>query len=238
MLTKAEHHAALAREMKAMPVALNAVNEDGLFEGYACLFGKADLGDDLIRPGAFAKSLARRGIEGVKMLYQHDPAQPVGQWLEIREDTKGLFVRGQLALDVAKAREVQTMMKSGILDGLSIGFRTILGHTDKKSGIRHLIELDLWEISIVTFPMQPEARISSLKAHGGPISKRTLERTLTQDAGLSRNQARALLAQGFSGLSGLIGKQDAVAFSHSHPLLALRRLTRSMNGAVKAARSR
>ena len=235
---------ALQREVKALPATLSAVAEDGRFEGYACLFGKEDLGHDIIQPGAFTKSLARRGLSGIKLLYQHDPAQPVGQWLTIREDARGLFVEGKLALDVEKAREIRSMMKAGILDGLSIGFRTIRGQADKKSGVRYLIELDLWEISVVTFPMQPDARISNVKSEmlGGrgravpsAPSKRELERKLMQDAGLSRSQARALLAQGYHGLNG---KQDAAVIAPHSQLARLRELTRTMRQATKPRSSR
>ncbi len=202
----------LSRETKALPSQLHKVGENGIFEGYACLFGKEDLGRDVIRAGAFARSLSKRGQSGIKLLYQHDPAAPIGRWLSIREDEKGLFVQGQLLLDLPKAREVLSMMKEGVLDGLSIGFRTIRGNKDRKSGLRYLHELDLWEISVVTFPMQPDARISTIKSSLPSrdiplISKRDLERKLMQDAGLSRSQARALLARGFTGLSGM---QDAV----------------------------
>ncbi|PLW76963.1 HK97 family phage prohead protease [Cohaesibacter celericrescens] len=231
---------ALRREMKAMSATLSSVGKDGLFEGYACLFDKEDLGHDLIRPGAFSKSLKQRGQQGIKLLYQHDPAQPIGQWLSIREDAKGLFVRGQLALDVEKAREIHSMMKAGILDGLSIGFRTVRGHSDKKAGVRYLVELDLWEISIVTFPMQPDARISSIKAEGGrravtpafnpPFSKRELERKLMHDAGLTRSQARGLLTRGFSGLTGM---QDAASSRPIHPLTSLHRLTNTLHQATR-----
>ena len=228
----------LLREKKAVPAALSSIGEDGLFEGYACLFGKEDLGRDIIRRGAFMKSLDRRGVKGVKLLYQHDPSHPVGQWTSIKEDAKGLFVRGQLALDVAKARDVHSMMKAGILDGLSIGFRTIRGQTDRKAGVRHLFELDLWEISIVTFPMQPDARISSIKTDDASLeiaasclSKRELERKLMQDAGLSRTEARALLAQGYAGLDG---KQDAARWKPQSPLLNLHRLTLTMRSAARS----
>ena len=234
----------LMREHKAMPAPLSSVGEDGLFEGYACLFGSEDLGHDIIRRGAFSNSLQRRGIDGIKLLYQHDPNQPIGHWRTIFEDERGLFVRGQLALDVEKAREVLSLMRAGILDGLSIGFRTIRANADKKSGVRHLIELDLWEISIVTFPMQPDARISSVKADARPetaifeptalMSKRQLERKLTQDAGLSRSQARALLASGFAGLSC---KQDAALQSSGHSLAQLNRLSRAMRRAARSLAS-
>jgi Escherichia/Staphylococcus phage prohead protease len=140
-----------------------AVAEDGTFAGYASLFGRTDLGRDMVMPGAFAASLRRRGTGGVKMLYQHDPAEPIGVWEEIREDDRGLWVKGRLTAGVARAREVLSLMRDGALDGLSIGYRTVRGRSDRKSGIRQLIEIDLWEISVVTFPMLPEARVEAVK---------------------------------------------------------------------------
>lgn len=151
-------------ETKFARAALAAVEEDGTFSGYASLFGKADLGQDVVLPGAFRASLARRGAGGIKMLFQHDPREPIGVWTDIREDTAGLFVRGKLTTGVARAREVLSLIRAGALDGLSIGYRTVRGRTDAKTGIRSLIEVDLWEISVVTFPMLPKARVSSVKA--------------------------------------------------------------------------
>jgi HK97 family phage prohead protease len=142
------------------------VGADGSFSGYASLFGVADLSRDMVVPGAFAKSIAERGPGGIRMLFQHDPATPIGTWREIREDSRGLFVRGRLTTEVARAREVLALMRAGAIDGLSIGFRTVRGRTDAKTGVRKLIEVDLWEISIVTFPMLPTARISAVKAIG------------------------------------------------------------------------
>ncbi len=150
-------------ERKFAPAALSAVEADGTFAGYASLFGRADLGRDMVMPGAFRASLARRGAGGVKMLFQHDPAAPIGVWLDIREDGEGLLVKGRLTTEVAKAREVLALMRAGALDGLSIGYRTVRGRTDAKTGVRALHEVDLWEISVVTFPMLPEARVVSVK---------------------------------------------------------------------------
>ncbi|SER20052.1 prohead peptidase. Unknown type peptidase. MEROPS family U35 [Faunimonas pinastri] len=153
-----------AREVKFAPIDLTAVEQDGTFSGYASLFGEEDLGRDVVMPGAFTKSLSARGASGVRMLFQHDPNEPIGVWDEIREDARGLFVRGRLTVEAAKAREVLSLMRAGALDGLSIGFRTIRSRADAKSGVRRLLEVDLWEISVVTFPMQPSARISAVKA--------------------------------------------------------------------------
>jgi HK97 family phage prohead protease len=99
----------------------------------------------------------------VKLLFQHDPNEPIGVWLELTEDTRGLFARGRLMPEVSRAREVLSLMRAGALDGLSIGFRTVKGRTDAKTGVRRLDQIDLWEISVVTFPMLPEARVSAVK---------------------------------------------------------------------------
>ena len=141
-----------------------SLDSDGVFTGYASLFGAPDLGRDVVMPGAFRASLARRGAGGIKMLFQHDPNEPIGTWLEVREDGRGLFVKGRLTTGVARAREVLALMRAGALDGLSIGYRTVRGRSDGKSGLRQLIEVDLWEISVVTFPMLPQARVSAVKS--------------------------------------------------------------------------
>lgn len=151
-------------ETKLAPLDLiAAVDDSGTFEGYASLFNREDLGRDIILPGAFRASLARRGSQGIRMLYQHDPAQPIGVWLSIAEDARGLRVKGRLVPDVARAREILALMRSGALDGLSIGYRAVKAMRDAKTGIRRLTEIDLWEISIVTFPMLPDARIARVK---------------------------------------------------------------------------
>lgn len=129
------------------------------FEGYACLFDQVDLGRDVIAPGAFTQSLARRGAAGVRLLYQHDPAEPIGVWAQLAEDALGLKVRGCLTLEVARAREVAALVAAGALDGLSIGFKAVEARTDPRTRVRRITRIDLWEVSVVTFPMQPGARI-------------------------------------------------------------------------------
>lgn len=153
-------------ETKVQPSALRGIQPDGSFEGYAALFGRVDLGRDLILPGAFARSLGERGSSGVRMLFQHDPNEPIGVWAELREDSVGLHVKGRLTLDVARAREVLALMRAGAIDGLSIGFRAVEGRTDPRTRVRRLARIDLWEVSVVTFPMQPDARIAGVKRAG------------------------------------------------------------------------
>jgi HK97 family phage prohead protease len=116
------------------------------------VFGTVDLGKDVVEPGAFARSLQKRKVGGIRMLYQHDPAQPIGVWTEIREDRRGLFVRGRLTPGVWRAQEVLALLRSGALDGLSIGFRAARTRRDPASGIRRIVEADLWEISVVRRP--------------------------------------------------------------------------------------
>jgi uncharacterized protein len=158
--------APLDYEVKLAAAELSAVEADGTFAGYASLFGEADLGRDIVMPGAFARSLAARGAGGIRMLFQHDPASPIGVWQKVREDARGLLVRGRLTTEVAKAREVLALMRAGAVDGLSIGFRTVRGRTDAKTGVRRLFEVDLREISVVTFPLLPAARVSAVKGGG------------------------------------------------------------------------
>ncbi len=146
----------------------NTIAGDGLFEGYASVFGIRDMANDEVLPGAFRDSLARRGVRAIKMLFQHDPAQPIGVWTQIREDERGLYVRGRIVADVMRARELFALMRAGAIDGLSIGFKTIRGRRDPRSGTRLLEKIDLWEISLVTFPLLPEARVNALKAAAPP----------------------------------------------------------------------
>lgn len=219
------------RETKFAACDLKAVDADGTFEGYASVFGAEDMAHDVVMPGAFGASLAARGAAGVKLLFQHDPGQPIGVWLDLAEDAKGLYARGRLMPEVARAREVLSLMRAGALDGLSIGFRTVKGARDGRSGVRRLQEIDLWEISIVTFPMLPEARVASVKTApfaGRVPTERELERWLTRDAGLSRTQAQAIIR---SGLKSLTARRDAAggASEEQRMLSAIRAATRLMS---------
>src|SRR4029079_4086873 len=144
-----------------------AIAADGTVEGYASLFGELDQARDMVMPGAFEASLRRRGVRRVPMLFQHDPAEPIGVWLELREDLRGLYARGRLIPEVVRARELLALLRAGTTDGLSIGFRTVKGRIDPKTRIRRLEAIDLWEISIVTFPLLSGARLAlASKASG------------------------------------------------------------------------
>jgi uncharacterized protein len=136
----------------------------GVFQGYASLFGKRDQQGDVVMAGAFAESLRVKGAENIRMLFQHNPAEPVGCWIDIVERERGLWVRGRLNLRVQRGRELLALLESGGLDGLSIGFKTIRARNDRASGTRQLLAVDLWEISLVTFPMLDGARVSKVKS--------------------------------------------------------------------------
>jgi HK97 family phage prohead protease len=137
-----------------------AIAPDGTVEGYASLFGEIDQARDMVMPGAFAASLRQRGIRRVPMLFQHDPSEPIGVWLDLHEDFRGLYARGRLIPEVVRARELLALLQAGAADGLSIGFRTVRGRLDPKTRVRKVDQIDLWEISIVTFPLLPGARLA------------------------------------------------------------------------------
>jgi uncharacterized protein len=136
----------------------------GVFEGYASLFGKRDSQGDVVVAGAFADSLRLKGVAGIRMLFQHNPAEPVGTWVDLRERERGLWVRGRLNLNVQRGRELLALLDAGGLDGLSIGFKTVRARNDQTTGTRRLLAVDLWEISLVTFPMLDGARVSKVKS--------------------------------------------------------------------------
>lgn len=187
-------------ETKAIPLQIKADSE-GRVEGYASRFGERDKGGDIVVKGAYMGSLSSG--RKPKMLWQHDPSQPIGVWDEAKEDETGLHVSGRLLDTVAKGREVKSLIEAGAIDGLSIGYRTVKADRGA-DGARMLKELDLWEISMVTFPMLESAKIDAIKA--ADMSRREMEALLTQDAGLSRSVARCLMDGGMGAVKAM---QDA-----------------------------
>lgn len=171
-------------ELKFMPqTTQDLMQDDDLnIRGYASLFGERDHGGDCVMPGAFKASLKAAAHSGrpIKMLWQHDPAQPIGIWDDVAEDSRGLYVTGRLLPNLMRAQEAKTLLSAGAIDGLSIGYQVVRARPDGRGG-RFLDALDLWEISLVTFPMLPSARIDA-KAASDPV--------LT-----ALEQARAILAR-------------------------------------------
>jgi HK97 family phage prohead protease len=133
------------------------IDSEGRFAGYASVFNRLDAGGDIVMPGAFSKSLGKRR-DRIRLLFQHDPKEPVGTWDAIGEDVHGLFVAGRLVEGVPRADALRRLIEKGALDGLSIGFRTV--KATREGGHRKLWQIDLFEISIVTFPMMEDARIA------------------------------------------------------------------------------
>jgi len=141
--------------------SIKALDESGTFEGMAAVYGNLDLGYDIIMPGAFTKTLKdHNGV--VPILYQHNSAMPIGKGA-LTDTREGLEIRGELVMGVTKARESYALMKQDVLKGLSIGYETVIAEYDRDKDIRYLKELRLWEVSLVTFPMNPEAQVTAVK---------------------------------------------------------------------------
>jgi hypothetical protein len=154
-----------------------------VIEGYASLFGEIDQARDMVMPGAFTQTLKQRGLRKIPMLFQHDPSEPVGVWLEMKEDLRGLWARGRLIPDVIRARELLALLQAGAVDGLSIGYRTQRGQIEPKTRVRKLYQVDLWEVSIVTFPLLNGARVSVVKDAPRSRLRDQAERDWTQLTG-------------------------------------------------------
>lgn len=148
---------------------------DSTIQGYASLFSEVDQGGDAVAPGAYQASLRALAARGsrVKMLWQHDPAQPIGVWDELREDARGLWVKGRILSEVAQGAEAMALIAAGAIEGLSIGYRTKRACKGENGG-RVLHEVELWEVSLVTFPMLPTARIAAKTSSEADDSLRAL----------------------------------------------------------------
>jgi len=168
-----------------------ALKEGAEISGYASLFGATDQGGDVVQRGAYGGSLAKLAAagRGVKMLWQHDPTRPIGVWDEVREDGRGLWVKGRLLLEVQAAREAHVLLQARAIDGLSIGYRTLRSEKGG-AGQRLLHEIELWEVSLVTFPMLPEARVQADPSDLEEDAGTELARTLAE----SFREAREMLA--------------------------------------------
>tara|TARA_B100000963_G_scaffold137118_2_gene119362 strand:- start:23688 stop:24539 length:852 start_codon:yes stop_codon:yes gene_type:complete len=195
--------------------------EKGLFSGYGSIFNNRDLGNDVVLAGAFAQSIGRKGAKAVKLLYQHKQDEPIGVFDEIIEDAKGLKVKGRLAMGTQRGKEVYELMKMGAIDGLSIGYRVDdKGYEyDKRRRRRMLKSVDLMEISAVTFPMNPRARIQAVK--GAERTVRDWEQFLRDEGSLSRTEAKAAA----SAVTKALEQRDAVKEEQPEVLEAMLRFT-------------
>lgn len=184
---------------------IKSVSETGEFSGYGSVFGVKDSYQDIVIKGAFNKSLATWAEKGVlpALLWQHDTAEPIGVYTKMEEDENGLYVEGRLLIDDDPlAKRAHAHLKAGSLSGLSIGYNLKDYEYDREKEAFILKEIDLWEVSLVTFPSNDQARIDDVKhaLNVGEIpSPRDFEKAL-RDVGLSQNQAKRLMADGYKGL--------------------------------------
>ena len=152
------------REFKSFSFELESADEStGEFSGYAAVFGNRDSGNDIIEKGAFAKTIVE-DFNRIKILALHNDCWlPVGRPIELREDDRGLFIKGKIS-DTSMGRDIRTLLKDGVLSELSIGYDAIDFDYDSKTDTRHLRRIKLWEVSIVTWAMNEQARIDEVKS--------------------------------------------------------------------------
>lgn len=187
-----------------------APGDAGTIEGYASVFGPpADRHGDVIAPGAFAASLAQHKAAGTAplLLWSHDLSDPIGAWIDVREDATGLYAKGRLTLETRRGAEAYALLKDGALDGLSIGFRAV-AFEERADGGRLLTQIDLAEVSLVTLPSASRARVSSVKS--GEITPRIVE-SILREAGLSKAMAAGIVARGFRGAMDSRREAESVA---------------------------
>jgi hypothetical protein len=201
----------MTMQLKTLDFAFKAdtVEDEGIFEGYASTFGNIDQGGDTVVRGAFKDGLAEAAAAGrhIPMLWQHDRHEPIGIWLDISEDKKGLKVRGQLLIEDPLAKRAHVLLKNGALGGMSIGYRIPVGGAvadPKQFGVSRLLKIDLREISLVTMPMDLSAKVTTVKAilDGGALpTVREFEEFL-RDAGFSKALATAIASKATPHLRG------------------------------------
>ncbi|WP_299733862.1 HK97 family phage prohead protease [uncultured Endozoicomonas sp.] len=195
----------LTKQRLDTPLKIKSVSESGEFSGYGSVFGVKDSYSDIVLPGAFNASLAswREKNKLPAMLWQHRMDEPIGIYTKMEEDDEGLYVEGRLLIDADPlAKRAHAHMQAGSLSGLSIGYSLKDYEWDKDKGAWMLKEIDLWEVSLVTFPANDEARISEVKnalKRGESVSPKQIERVL-RDVGLSRSQAKAFMSEGYTAL--------------------------------------
>lgn len=175
---------------------LKAIGADGTVEGYGSVFGVRDNYDDVIAKGAFIQSLKDHKAAGTMpaMLWQHDADKPIGVWTEMVEDEKGLRIKGQLAMETVKGKEAHALLKMGALNGLSIGFMSKEWSYDSDTEVRTLTAIDLWEVSLVTFPANQKARVTNVKSADELQAPKDAEKVL-RDAGFSKSDATAFVSR-------------------------------------------
>lgn len=181
-------------ETKSIALEVKATDE-GVIEGYGSIFGNLDSYGDRIERGAFAETIKARKP---KMLWQHNMADPIGAWEEVKEDDKGLFMRGKIAMKATRGKDAYELVKAGAFDGLSIGFRAT--DWEMEGNNRVLKSIDLYEVSLVTMPANTLATITDIRSMDNAPH---VERAIRSALGLSRVEAKAFMARGWKGLLDL-----------------------------------
>lgn len=183
------------------------IDANGAVSGYGSVFSTVDQGGDVVMPGAFKAACEKMQSGGrkPKMLWAHDPAQPIGVWETMREDGNGLFLQGRILSKVSKGAEVLELLRAKAIDGLSVGYKVLKEEYQKtaRGMIRELHELDLWETSLVTFPMHPDATVTDVKQLGSP---RDVERLL-KSAGVPSSFAKLVALHGYEGAAERLKQQ-------------------------------
>lgn len=205
------------RDHLDIPFKIKAVSEDGLFSGYGSVFGVVDSYKEVVMPGAFSESLQGRVPA---LLWQHRSGEPIGVYTVVKEDNVGLYVEGKLALKTTRGAEAYELLKMGALNGLSIGFVTREDSYDKVSGVRTLKKVDLWEVSLVTFPANDASRVSNVKAVDSIKTLSDAEAYLRDAGGLSRREALALVAR----IKSLHGRSDSDELGSKEAAISLMKL--------------
>lgn len=157
----------MTKQRLDVPLKIKSVTDSGEFEGYGSVFGVKDSYADIVMPGAFLNSLNQwKEKESLPaMLWQHKMSEPIGIYTEMREDSTGLYVKGRLLIDDDPlSKRAHAHMKAGSLSGLSIGYILKDWEYDRNKDAFLLKEIDLWEVSLVTFPSNDEARVSDVKS--------------------------------------------------------------------------
>lgn len=213
------------RETRSCVLSIKAVGDDGAIEGYASVFGVLDTWDDIIQAGAFEATIKAHKAAGTMpaMLWQHDSDDPIGMWTEMSEDANGLKIKGKLCLDTTCGKEAYALVKMGAITGLSVGFITKSYEYDTETDVRTITEVDLWEVSLVTFPANTKARVTSVKSVPEIHAPKDAERVL-REAGFSRADAMKLV----SGVMRLGEDQRETVKSTAIALQAAERLIQSL----------
>lgn len=186
--------------------SIKSFTETGAFAGYASVFNVVDHQNDMMLPGAFAATLATDSA--AKLLWQHQPDEPIGVLHSLKEDSYGLHVSGELLLAITRGAEAYALLKSGAINGLSIGYRPKRFDYDPKTGVRYLQEVELLEVSLVTFPANEHAGVTHLKSER-PNTIREFEHFL-RDAGFSRAEAKSIASAGFTALHTRDAEEEAL----------------------------